>query len=137
MKVPGGRTAPTREKFAGGVYFRTFVQGERRSQVYLDYAEPPPIFVQASAEPNLFGLCRAQPKMSRKRLLKTNIFKFYHMSKNEISTLNASLNKEAEIYRELKKQPDWWQRLLLIKGVYVEIRKDDIVDVYYEGGENG
>ena len=56
------------------------------------------------------------------------------MSKNEISTLNASLNKEAEIYRELKKQPDWWQRLLLIKGVYVEIRKDDIVDVYYEGG---
>ena len=25
------------------------------------------IFVQASAEPNLFGLCRAQPKMSRNR----------------------------------------------------------------------
>ena len=65
---------------------RTFVQGERRGQVYLDYAEPPPkvhvneriylttkfycprisrIFVQASAEPNLFGLYRAQPKMSR------------------------------------------------------------------------
>ena len=56
------------------------------------------------------------------------------MSKNEISTLNASLNKEAEIYRELKKQPDWWQRLLSIKGVYVEIRKDKTVDVYYEGG---
>ena len=59
-------------------------------QVYLDYAEPPPIFVQASAEPNdcvkpneqnrvysnfamasnrtfknLFGLCRAQPKISK------------------------------------------------------------------------
>ena len=58
----------------------------------------PGIFVQASAEPNdcvkpneqnrvysnfamasnrtfknLFGLCRAQPKMSRKRLLKTNV----------------------------------------------------------------
>ena len=56
------------------------------------------------------------------------------MSKNEIATLDASLNKEAEIYKELKKQPDWWQRLLSIKGVYVEIRKDDIVDVYYEGG---
>lgn len=56
------------------------------------------------------------------------------MSKNEIATLNASLNKEAEIYRELKKQPDWWQRLLSIKGVYVEIRKDNIVDIYYEGG---
>ena len=56
------------------------------------------------------------------------------MSKNEIATLNASLNKEAEIYRELKKQPDWWQRLLSIEGVYVEIRKDNIVDIYYEGG---
>ena len=30
-------------------YKGTFVQGESRSQVYLDYAEPPPIFVQASA----------------------------------------------------------------------------------------
>ena len=28
---------------------RGLVQGESRSQVYLDYAEPPPIFVQASA----------------------------------------------------------------------------------------
>ena len=28
-------------------------------------SEPPPIFVQASAEPNLFGLCRAQPKISK------------------------------------------------------------------------
>ena len=61
-------------------------------------SEEQPIFVQASAEPNdcvkpneqnrvysnfamasnrtfknLFGLCRAQPKMSRKRLLKTNV----------------------------------------------------------------
>ena len=54
---------------------RTFVQGERRGQVYLDYAEPPPIFVQASAVPNLFGLCRAQPKMSRKGACKwTNLF---------------------------------------------------------------
>ena len=56
------------------------------------------------------------------------------MSKNKIATLNASLNKDADIYKELKKQPDWWKRLLSIKGVYVEIRKDDIVDVYYEGG---
>ena len=51
-----------------------------------------------------------------------------------IAILNACLNKDAEIYKELTKQPDWWQRLLSIKGVYVEIRKDDIVDVYYEGG---
>ncbi len=51
-----------------------------------------------------------------------------------IATLNANLNPDAEIYKELGKQPKWWQKLLSIKGVYVEIRKDDIVDVYYEGG---
>ena len=56
------------------------------------------------------------------------------MSKSIIATLDASLYKEAEIYKELKKQPDWWKRLLSIKGVYVEIRKDKTVDVYYEGG---
>lgn len=56
------------------------------------------------------------------------------MKKENIATLNASLNKEAGIYKELAKQPAWWQRLLSIKGVYVEIRKDDIVDIYYEGG---
>ena len=63
-----------------------------------------------------------------------NNIEFYHMSKNIIATLDASLNKDAEIYKELKKQPEWWQKLLSIKGVYVEIRKNDIVDVYYEGG---
>ena len=56
------------------------------------------------------------------------------MGKNKIATLDASLNKDAEIYKELANMPDWWQSLLSIKGVYVEIRKDDIVDVYYEGG---
>ena len=56
------------------------------------------------------------------------------MNKDNIATLNASLNKEAGIYKELAKQPDWWKRLLSINGVYVEIRKGDIVDVYFEGG---
>jgi hypothetical protein len=53
---------------------------------------------------------------------------------NKIATLDARLNKDAEIYKELTSLPDWWQRLLTIKGVYVEIRKNDIVDVYFEGG---
>ena len=58
------------------------------------------------------------------------IIKTYTM----IATLNANLNLDAEIYKELGKQPKWWQKLLSINGVYVEIRKCDIVDVYYEGG---
>lgn len=58
----------------------------------------------------------------------------YNSGEAELATLNANLNPNAEIYKELRKQPDWWLKLLAIKGVYVEIRKDDIVDVYYEGG---
>ena len=52
------------------------------------------------------------------------------MGKNKIATLDASLNKDAEIYKELANMPDWWQSLLSIKGVYVEMRTDAIMDVY-------
>ena len=37
-----------------------------RSRIFVQASA---IFVQASAEPNVFGLCRAQPKMSRKGAL--------------------------------------------------------------------
>ncbi len=55
---------------------------------------------------------------------------------DKIAQLNAKLNPNAEIYRILTgaEQLPWWKALLSIEGVYVEIRKDDIVDVYYEGG---
>ena len=33
-----------------------------------------------------------------------------------------------------REKPQWWTSLLSINGVYAEIRKGDIVDVYYEGG---
>ena len=39
-----------------------FVKPDEQSRVYSNFAMAR-IFVQASAEPNLFGLCRAQPKM--------------------------------------------------------------------------
>ena len=39
-------------------------QGVTQSSSLLEYSAMARIFVQVSAEPNLFGLCRAQPKMS-------------------------------------------------------------------------
>ena len=73
------------------------MRNAREETYFSPFRGAAPIFVQASAEPNdcvkpneqnrvysnfamasnrtfknLFGLCRAQPKMSRKRLLKTN-----------------------------------------------------------------
>lgn len=51
-----------------------------------------------------------------------------------IAKLEANLNRDAQVYRELAKQPEWWNTLLQTPGVYVEIRKGDIIEVYYEGG---
>ena len=51
-----------------------------------------------------------------------------------IARLNAHLNESNKLYSILKEKPQWWTSLLSINGVYAEIRKGDIVDVYYEGG---
>ena len=52
-----------------------------------------------------------------------------------IARLNAHLNESNKLYSILKEKPQWWTSLLSINGVYAEIRKGDIVDVYYEGGQ--
>lgn len=36
-----------------------------------------------------------------------------------IAKLNAKLHSGKEIYNELRQQPEWWKRLISIKGVYV------------------
>ena len=51
-----------------------------------------------------------------------------------IARLNAHLNESNKLYSILKEKPQWWTSLLSINGVYAEIRKGDIIDVYYEGG---
>lgn len=48
--------------------------------------------------------------------------------------LNAKLDPEAKIYNELRQQPEWWKRLISMKGVYVDIRKDNTINIYFEGG---
>ncbi|MGM9688532.1 MAG: hypothetical protein ACI3YD_05725, partial [Alloprevotella sp.] len=42
-----------------------FVKPNEQSSSSLEYSSMARTFVQASAEPNLFGLCRAQPKVSK------------------------------------------------------------------------
>ena len=51
-----------------------------------------------------------------------------------VARLNAHLNESNKLYSILKEKPQWWTRLLSINSVYAEIRKGDIIDVYYEGG---
>ncbi|ATS01545.1 MULTISPECIES: sigma factor [Porphyromonas] len=66
--------------------------------------------------------------------IKESIIQTIEQNQKMIAKFNGSLCREARIYQELAMQPEWWKQLLSIKGVYVEIRKDNIVEVYYEGG---
>lgn len=57
------------------------------------------------------------------------------MSKaSKIGTFNA-ISEEAPIFEILKNNPpSWWTALLRNKDIYVEIRKDNYLNMYYEGG---
>lgn len=53
---------------------------------------------------------------------------------SKIGTFNA-ISEEAPIFEILKNNPpSWWTALLRNKDIYVEIRKDNYLNMYYEGG---
>lgn len=45
-----------------------------------------------------------------------------------------TLNVDAKIFQELTKKPDWWVRMCYEPSFYIEVRKDNQVNVYFEGG---
>lgn len=45
-----------------------------------------------------------------------------------------TLNPNAPIFKELSKGPSWWVRFKNDPSLYIEIRKDNQVNVYFEGG---
>lgn len=45
----------------------------------------------------------------------------------------SKINPKNCIYKELEKQPKWWSLLYNDKELYVEIRKDNYINVYYLG----
>lgn len=45
-----------------------------------------------------------------------------------------TLNPDAKIFQELKKNPYWWTRFKKDSSLYIETRKDNQVNVYFEGG---
>lgn len=46
----------------------------------------------------------------------------------------SKLNNEALLYQKLAQGPSWWNRLKKEKEFYIEVRKDNTINVYFEGG---
>ena len=46
----------------------------------------------------------------------------------------ASLQEEHFLWNVLEKKPRWWANILNDPELYVEVRKDNYVNVYYYGG---
>ncbi|GJQ60573.1 MAG: hypothetical protein D8M57_16995 [Candidatus Scalindua sp. AMX11] len=45
------------------------------------------------------------------------------------------LNTKNKLFLELEtKKPDWWKNIVSEKGVYIDIRKDNYIDIYFNGG---
>lgn len=52
-----------------------------------------------------------------------------------MSQMFSSLNPNHKLFRNLvDRKPIWWQNLLNNPNIYIEVRKDNYLDVYYNGG---
>ena len=45
-----------------------------------------------------------------------------------------TLKTEARIFHELNNNPHWWKQFKEDSSLYIEVRKDNQVNVYFEGG---
>lgn len=51
-----------------------------------------------------------------------------------MSVTFKNLKKDAVIFSELRKGPAWWEKFKADDSLYIEVRKDNNVNVYFEGG---
>lgn len=51
-----------------------------------------------------------------------------------MATTFNTLKKDATIFSELSKNPEWWKKFQNDHSLYIEIRKDNQINVYFEGG---
>ena len=63
------------------------------------------------------------------------LFNFVEMTIKIIMAITFdTLKSDARIFLELGKEPAWWKRFKEDPSLYIEIRKDNQVNVYFQGG---
>ena len=76
----------------------------------------------------------AKCKLTEMEIIENNI----HMLKQKTNGHFDALNEDFPLWKKLEydswQSPQWWKNLLNDKELYVEIRKDNYVNVYYYGG---
>ena len=53
---------------------------------------------------------------------------------SKIAKFNSSLRSNHSLFKQLiSNAPEWWRRVLQFENAYIDIRKDNTINIYYEG----
>lgn len=53
---------------------------------------------------------------------------------NKTAKFNSSLRSDHPLFKRLIScAPEWWRNALKFEGVYIDVRKDNAINIYYEG----
>lgn len=53
---------------------------------------------------------------------------------SKIAQFNSSLRSNHPLFKQLiSNAPEWWRRVLQFENAYIDIRKDNTINIYYEG----
>ena len=56
------------------------------------------------------------------------------MEMNKLAKFKSSLRSDHPLFRKLKNDaPEWWCKVLQFEDTYIDIRKDNTINIYYEG----
>ncbi len=52
----------------------------------------------------------------------------------KIAKFKSSLRSDHPLFKQLiSNAPEWWHKALQFEGAYIDIRKDNTINIYYEG----
>ena len=88
--------------------------------------------IKTELQSYLLGFYTADGSIDEKR--KTLRIHLQKCDSEIVYLYKENISPDARIFQELKKDPSWWVRFKNDSSLYIEIRKNNQVNVYFEGG---